>query len=89
MKLIGSIYIVTEIVKPTKAYFFKDVQVGHNLQVSMEIADPAGASGNGLYATYLQTTNINTGQSGSDSLTTWHTRMKSFVLKPNPKHQSS
>lgn len=41
---------VTEILKPTKAKFFKDIQVGDTIEITHELEGLTGASGGGLYA---------------------------------------
>lgn len=68
MILKSSVYEVVEIKKKTKAKLFGDIKVGDLLQFETRIKHVGGAS-NGIYATYIKTTNLTQKTSGSKSQT--------------------
>lgn len=58
IKLTSDIYKITKIKKKTNAKGFKDFKVGDLIQFNTEIKDKSRASGNGVYATYIETNNL-------------------------------
>lgn len=58
---------VKEILKPTKAEFFRDLVEGSTIQLSLPVKPPG--RGRTLYATYVTVTNVTTGAKTQSSLT--------------------
>lgn len=53
-------FIITKVLKKTKAKFWKDLVVGDRIFFRNEIANVSGAAGsNGIYATYYNVFKIN------------------------------
>jgi hypothetical protein len=71
---------VISIIKPTKAKFFADIEVGDRLHFYLTMSRP-GRNRGVTYAQYLTVLNLSNGRRSTESMTSLTNRLQSFELE--------
>lgn len=67
IKLRSRVQVVSKILKKTQAAFFKNLEIGHEVEVTAFVRNPG--RGRGLYATSMRIGNITTGDEAEFTMT--------------------
>ena len=81
MELTSNMYVIEDIVKPTKAQLFKDLEVGDVLRFSLTIQRQGGGR-RGLHATPVQVTEVRSEASRLVTMNNLWKLLDNYRLRP-------
>jgi len=67
IKLRSKVQVVSKLLKKTQAVFFKNLETGHEIEITAFVRSPG--RGRGLYATSMRIENITTGEEAEFTMT--------------------
>lgn len=79
--MISGFYEIVKITKPTKAYFFRNLEIGHRIRFSAEVKRLGQLARGGSYAASIKTENIHTGEEVYNTYNDLANRLECFELK--------
>lgn len=87
IKLRSKVQVVSKIIKKTQAIFFKNLKIGHEIEITAFVRNPG--RGRGLYATSMRIGNITTGEEAEFTMTVLAGHLAKFEFQEDRDESDS